>query len=164
MRPPAGWANTWVVTCGWCDSIRPDRDRPIRNGHGGAGFSAFSDGYPILVVARASLDELNSRLPAPLPSWSGSGRTSVLAGCAPFAEDSIASLASDTVRLRLVKPCSRCVITTVDQATGEPQGDEPLRTLKSYRWDADLRGVKFGQNAIVDGTGWLEAGALLTSD
>jgi uncharacterized protein YcbX len=143
----------------------PARPRPTDPewSRGQPGYSAFADGYPILVVARASLDELNSRLPAPLPMERFRPNV-VLAGCAPFAEDSIASLASDTVRLRLVKPCSRCAITTVDQATGEPQGDEPLRTLKSYRWDAGLRGVKFGQNAIVDGTGWLEAGALLTSD
>jgi hypothetical protein len=38
-----------------------------------------------------------------------------------------------------------------------------MRTLRSYRWDKTLRGVKFGQNAIVDGSGWLEAGALLTT-
>jgi uncharacterized protein YcbX len=29
------------------------------------------------------------------------------------------------------------------------EGDEPLKTLKTYRWDPQLRGVKFGQNLIV---------------
>ena len=51
--------------------------------------------------------------------------------------------------LRMVKPCSRCAITTTDQQTGEVDGVEPLRTLKEYRWDRQLRGVLFGQNAIV---------------
>ena len=73
-------------------------------------------------------------------------------------------LAAGDVRLRLVKPCTRCSITTVDQTTGVPQGDEPLRTLRSYRWDPTMRGVKFGQNAIVETGGWLEAGALLTTE
>jgi uncharacterized protein YcbX len=40
-------------------------------------------------------------------------------------------------------------VTTTDQQTGELRGDEPLRTLKTYRWDPRLRGVKFGQNVIV---------------
>jgi uncharacterized protein YcbX len=53
------------------------------------------------------------------------------------------------VRLRRVKPCTRCSITTTNQVTGTIEGDEPLRMLKTYRWDAALRGVKFGQNLIV---------------
>ena len=58
------------------------------------------------------------------------------------------------MRLRIVKPCTRCVITTTDQQTGAVAGDEPVRTLRAYRWDAGLRGVTFGQNTIVvDGVG-----------
>jgi uncharacterized protein YcbX len=53
------------------------------------------------------------------------------------------------VRLRIVKPCTRCKITTTDQISGEVLGDEPIPTLKSYRWNAALSGVTFGQNAIV---------------
>ncbi len=53
------------------------------------------------------------------------------------------------MRLRVVKPCTRCVITTTDQATGTVQGEEPIRTLRGYRWDAQLKGVTFGQNTIV---------------
>jgi uncharacterized protein YcbX len=126
------------------------------------GSSAFADGYPILVFSRASLDDLNSRLPAPLPV--DRFRPNVLvSGCGPYAEDGLVMLATNDVKLRLVKPCTRCTITTVDQATGVAHGDEPVRTLRSYRWDATLRGVKFGQNAIVESTGWLEAGAVFTS-
>lgn len=128
-----------------------------------AGTSAFSDGYPVLVLARASLDDLNSRLPSPLPL--DRFRPNVyLDGCAPYAEDSIRGLESEQMRLRLVKPCTRCVITTTDQATAVPQGDEPLRTLKTYRWDATLHGVTFGQNAIVERAGLLEVGTPLASD
>jgi uncharacterized protein YcbX len=128
-----------------------------------AGTSAFADGYPVLVLSRASLDDLNSRLPSPLPV--DRFRPNVyLSGCAPYAEDTIGALESQHVRLRIVKPCTRCIITTTDQASGVPQGDEPLRTLKTYRWDAGLRGVAFGQNAIVERPGHLAVGTLLTSE
>jgi uncharacterized protein YcbX len=49
----------------------------------------------------------------------------------------------------MVKPCIRRIVTTTDQGTGERDGDEPLHTLKSYRWHAALKGVAFGQNAVV---------------
>jgi uncharacterized protein YcbX len=147
--------------------VRFDQSRPRPTdpewSQGLPGFSAFADGYPVLVISRASLDDLNARLPAALPIERFRPNI-LLAGCAPYAEDSIGVLAMGEVRLRLVKPCTRCSITTVDQATGEAQGDEPLRTLRSYRWDKTLRGVKFGQNAIVETEGWLEAGALLTTE
>lgn len=126
------------------------------------GVSAFADGYPVLVVARESLDDLNARLPAPIPIERFRPNV-VIVGCAPFAEDTLTVLAGESVKLRLVKPCTRCSITAVDQATGVATGDEPLRTLRSFRWDAALRGVTFGQNAIVEQAGWLETGSLLTS-
>ena len=49
----------------------------------------------------------------------------------------------------MVKPCARCSITTVEQASGEFTGAEPLQTLKKYRWSRKLRGSQFGQNAII---------------
>lgn len=144
------------------DDARPRPTDPAWS-HGLAGTSAFADGYPVLVLSRASLDDLNSRLPSPLPV--DRFRPNVyLGGCAPYAEDAIGALESQNMRLRIVKPCTRCIITTTDQAAGAPQGDEPLRTLKSYRWDDALRGVTFGQNAIVERPGRLEVGTLLGSE
>jgi uncharacterized protein YcbX len=108
----------------------------------------FSDGYPILAISRASLDDLNARLPAPLP-MDRFRPNLVLEGLPPYGEDALDDLVAGDVRLRRVKPCTRCAITTTNQATAEVEGDEPLRTLKSYRWDKALRGVTFGQNLIV---------------
>jgi uncharacterized protein YcbX len=108
----------------------------------------FSDGFPILVANRASLDELNSRLAQPLP-MNRFRPNIVLAGLAPWDEDRIDELHIGSVRLKLVKPCTRCRITTIDQDSGTPTGDEPLRTLKSYRYDAALRGILFAQNTII---------------
>ena len=142
----------------------PSRPRPTEPewSQGLDGHALFSDGYPVLVLSRASLDDLNSRLPAPPPV--DRFRTSLLIdGCEPYEEDRIAALTAGDVRLRLVKPCTRCVITTTNQATGQVEGEEPLKTLKTYRFDKKLRGVAFAMNAIVEsGAGsWLRVGDVL---
>lgn len=111
-------------------------------------FSLFSDGFPLLVVSRASLDDLNSRLDVPVPMERFRPNL-VLDGLPPFGEDGLHEIECEGVRLRIVKPCTRCIVTTTDQQSGARMGEEPLRTLKTYRWDPALRGVAFGQNAIV---------------
>lgn len=108
----------------------------------------FSDGYPVLVISRASLADLNSRLPRALPMERFRPNV-VIDGVEAYAEDRIHELRVDGAVLRVVKPCTRCAITTTDQQSGVVDGDEPLRTLKTYRFDRELRGVCFGQNAIV---------------
>jgi uncharacterized protein YcbX len=108
----------------------------------------FADGFPILVISRASLAELNSRLPKALPMERFRPNI-VLDGVGAYDEDRIHELRAADVAIRIVKPCLRCAITTTEQSTGERDGVEPLATLKSYRFDAALRGVMFGQNAIV---------------
>jgi uncharacterized protein YcbX len=108
----------------------------------------FSDGYPVLVISQASLDDLNSRLPKALPMERFRPNV-VIDGVEPYGEDRIHELRLGDVTLRMVKPCTRCSITTTDQQSGTVDGEEPLRTLKGYRFDRELRGVCFGQNAIV---------------
>lgn len=108
----------------------------------------FSDGYPILVISRASLTDLNARLPKALPMERFRPNV-VVDGIGAYDEDRIHELRAGPVTLRLVKPCTRCSITTTDQQSGAVDGVEPLRTLKEYRYDSALRGVLFGQNAIV---------------
>jgi uncharacterized protein YcbX len=108
----------------------------------------FSDGFPILVISEASLADLNSRLPRALPMQRFRPNV-VIEGVQPYDEDRIHELVAGDVTLRLVKPFTRCAITTTDQDTGARDGDEPLRTLKSYRFSSELRGVLFGQNAII---------------
>jgi len=113
----------------------------------------FSDGFPLLAISQGSLDDLNTRLPAPLP-MDRFRPNLVLGGLPAYGEDELHDIVSGGVRLRRVKPCVRCVITTTDQRTGDRGGDEPVATLKAYRWNAQLRGVAFGQNVIVvEGSG-----------
>ena len=107
----------------------------------------FPDGFPILVCNRASLDDLNERLAEPLPMERFRPNL-VLAGLPPFAEDRIASLEIGRIILTLVKPCTRCVIPSTDQRTGI-RGLDPLPVLRTFRFDRELLGVTFGENAII---------------
>jgi uncharacterized protein YcbX len=108
----------------------------------------FSDGYPILVISRASLADLNSRLSKALPMERFRPNI-VIDGVDAYDEDRMHELRAGPVTLRIVKPCARCSITTTDQQRGAVDGVEPLQTLKEYRFDKELRGVTFGQNVIV---------------
>jgi uncharacterized protein YcbX len=69
----------------------------------------------------------------------------VVAGCSPYDEDTWKIIEIGSLHLHVVKPCSRCVITTIDQSTAEA-GKEPLRTLATYRRKEEK--VFFGQNAV----------------
>jgi uncharacterized protein len=109
---------------------------------------AFADAYPLLVCNRASLDELNRRMPAPIP-MDRFRPNFVIDGLEPFAEDRIDSIAIGTLSLRLVKPCTRCVTTATDQRTGERAGN-PLPVLRTFRFDKELLGVTFGENAVIE--------------
>ncbi len=118
--------------------------------------NAFSDGYPLLVVSQAGLDEVNRRLAAaghPVVGMERFRPNLVLNGLDPHGEDHIHELAFDTsdgpVRLRLVKPCPRCSVPGVDPATGV-QGHAVRDVLAAYRADARLDGaLTFGMNAVV---------------
>jgi len=110
----------------------------------------FADGYPWLLISQGSLDELNRRMATPLP-MNRFRPNIVVEGLPPFGEDSVDEFVSGEVRLKVVKPCDRCAITTTDQMTGERTSDEPLAALKEFRFDRNLRGVLFGQNMILTG-------------
>jgi uncharacterized protein YcbX len=107
----------------------------------------FTDGFPILVCNRASLDDLNRRMAEPVPMERFRPNI-VLQGLPPFAEDRIASIQIGEVTLSLVKPCTRCVITSTDQTTGE-RTTNPLPVLREFRFDRALLGVTFGENAAL---------------
>jgi uncharacterized protein len=106
----------------------------------------FSDGYPMLVLSRASIADLAARVGHDLPVQRFRPNI-LLDGVAAYGEDAASELAVGEARVALTKACTRCVITTIDHTRGERTGEEPLRTLKTYRFDRELRGVVFGRNA-----------------
>lgn len=119
----------------------------------------FADAFPFLLISEASLEDLNSRLPSPVP-MNRFRPNIVVRGCPPYAEDSWTEMTIGAIRFRAVKPCSRCATTTVDQATAET-GKEPLRTLALYRGRNGK--VYFGQNLVHFGTGALRVGDTVTT-
>jgi hypothetical protein len=116
----------------------------------------FSDGFSLLVISRASLDEVNRRLAANDAAAVDARRfrpNLVLDGIAAHDEDHIDELHIDTdeglVRLKLVKPCARCQIPDIDPDTAAP-GHAVGDVLAAYRADARVGGaLTFGMNAIV---------------
>jgi MOSC domain-containing protein len=108
--------------------------------------TGFADAYPLLVLSEASLADLNARLASPLP-MNRFRPNVVLSGCEAYDEDHIDEIAIGPIRMKLVKPCTRCQITTTDQETAE-RASEPLATLATYRMNAALDGVTFGANAL----------------
>jgi len=118
--------------------------------------TAFSDGFPFLLIGQASLDDLARRVGRPLEMLRFRPNL-VVSGAEPYAEDGWKRIRIGQLTFRVVKPCSRCVIPTLDPATGERAPDrEPLNTLLSYRKGPG--GVFFGQNLIAEGRGELEVG------
>jgi uncharacterized protein YcbX len=115
---------------------------------------SFADGFPLLVVGEASLADLNARMAAPI-GMTRFRPNLVIAGSAPFAEDRWRRLRIGEVTVELVKPCARCVLTTVDERTGT-RGKEPLATLSTYRRRDGQ--VYFGQNGIPRSAGMLRVG------
>jgi uncharacterized protein YcbX len=118
--------------------------------------TSFADGFPLLVTSTASMTDLNARLAAagqPAATVQRFRPNLVFAGLQAFDEDHIdqITIAADggPVRIKLVKPCTRCSIPDVDPATGNA-GHQVGDTLAGFRADARMRGaITFGMNAVI---------------
>ena len=118
--------------------------------------NAFADGFPLLVANTASLTDLNARLAARGASAVTLQRfrpNLVITGLQAFDEDHVHELClrteQGTVRLRLVKPCTRCSIPNVDPLTATT-AREPGDTLSGFRADPRMNGgITFGVNAVI---------------
>jgi uncharacterized protein YcbX len=126
----------------------------------------FADGFPLLVVGGATLDDINARLVANNQQPIGVERfrpNIVIEGAEPYAEDSWRELQLETehgaIRIDIVKPCARCSIISNDPRTGV-QGVEPMRTLQTYRRHG--KHVYVAQNAIPRSEGRIVTGASVT--
>jgi uncharacterized protein YcbX len=155
----AAWFAQALGTACRLVRFQPEAARPTsEKWTGGAASSArFADAYPLLLIGQASLDEINQRM-------LGAGRDAlpmdrfrpnlVVDGLEAFDEDYTATFTAGDIVIQPVKPCARCPIPAIDQATGIP-GPDPLDILQSWRARAILDGaVCVGMNCIVaDGAG-----------
>lgn len=119
---------------------------------------SFADGYPLLLISQSSLDDLNLRSDA-LHQMSQFRTNLVTTGTRPFEEDSWVRIRIGEVEFSVAKPCSRCIMTTVEAGTDRFNAlKEPLSTLTRYRRGED-GDVYFGQNLVALNEGWIEAGS-----
>lgn len=120
---------------------------------------SFADGYPLLLTSAASLDALGSWIaemggePVPMTRFRPNV---VVAGTEAWAEEDWKRVRIGGQVFRVVKPCARCVMTTVDPELGTFTGQQPLRALRKFHRDgAD---VNFGMNLVPDTVGRLGVG------
>ena len=116
--------------------------------------ASFADAYPLLMIGQPSLDDLNKRLPEPLPV-SRFRPNIVFTGGQPYDEDTMEQARIKKIDLYGVKLCSRCVLTTIDQSTAV-KSKQPLKTLSGYRMKNNK--IYFGQNMLHSQKGLITVG------
>ncbi|CUB03460.1 MOSC domain-containing protein [Marinomonas fungiae] len=118
---------------------------------------AFADGYPFLLTTQASLDELNRS--GPQTNEMARFRPNiVISGNQPFAEDTWKRIRIGEVIFENVKPCVRCIFTTLDPQTAQrSRKGEPLKTLAKFRL-LERDGVTFGVNLVAENIGQIRLG------
>jgi uncharacterized protein YcbX len=150
----AAWFSNAVGTPCRLARFHPDAERLSNmKWTGGAKVpNFFSDGFPMLVIGTGSLQDLNEKLVA-------HGRTAlpmnrfrpniVFDDIAAFEEEYAERYRIGEAVLKPVKPCPRCPMPSIDQATGE-FGPDPLDILQTYRANERVGGrVSFGINTIL---------------
>lgn len=111
---------------------------------------SYADGYPVLMISEASLALLNSKVVEDIP-MNRFRPNIVISGATEHQEDELREIIINGLTLHGVKPCARCVMTTIDIETGL-KGKEPMKTLATYRKTGHK--ILFGENFIpaVEGT------------
>ncbi len=153
----AEWLSAFIGRACRLVQVPESRARQVDTGYAQAGDKvAFADGFPLLLIGQASLDDLSARVGRPLEMLRFRPNL-VVQGSEPYAEDSWKRIRIGALEFDVAKGCSRCILTTLDPHTGERSADrEPLATLKTYRErDGD---VYFGQNLLPRSYGELQLG------
>lgn len=116
----------------------------------------FADGYPLLLIGTASLADLNGRLERPV-TMRHFRPNLVVETTVPYEEDGWSRIRVGEVLFENVKPCVRCIFTTVDPETAElDPARQPLETLNGYR--IGEQGTEFGINLVARGLGTVRVG------
>lgn len=118
---------------------------------------SFADGYPVLVISQASLEELNKRS-SEQHSMDQFRTNLVVSDTKPFEEDSWKRIRIGEVEFESLKPCERCILTTINTQRGTfRESKEPLKTLQQFRAN-ERGGVFFGQNLVARNEGIIRQG------
>ncbi|KAG7161339.1 Mitochondrial amidoxime reducing component 2-like 1 [Homarus americanus] len=126
----------------------------------------YADTCGYMLATDSSLEDLNTRLSSPITMDSFRPNI-VVKGSPAYDEDDWAFVKIGSAVFRTLKPCERCILTTVDPQTGKRHPNkEPQHTLRSYRLLsnppqlAKAWSVKplFGLNMVIDATGPIAVG------
>lgn len=101
----------------------------------------FVDSQPVLIVSTASVKDLSARVGGASLAVSRFRPNIVVDGVDAYAEDTWGAFKIGGIQFQGTRPATRCKITCVHPLTGEV-GEEPLRTLMSYR--RQEKGATFG--------------------
>ncbi|TBV07102.1 MOSC domain-containing protein [Phytopseudomonas dryadis] len=152
----AAWLSAFMGKACRLVHVPAERARFIDGNVTGEERVGFADGFPLLLIGQASLDDLIARVGRPLEMLRFRPNL-VVQGSAPYAEDEWKRIRIGAVEFSVAKGCSRCILITIDPRTGERSADrEPLTTLRTYRQREGE--VFFGQNLINHGSGELREG------
>ncbi|MEO8255340.1 MAG: MOSC domain-containing protein, partial [Flavobacterium sp.] len=123
--------------------------------------TSFSDGFPYLIIGQASLDDLNSRMKTPM-SMKRFRPNFVFTSGTAYEEENWRKFTIGNLLFYGVKPCGRCIMTTVDPEKGKFSGKDPLLTLSKYKMVGNK--VIFGQNAISHNQGIVKIGDVIRQE
>ncbi|KAL5008008.1 hypothetical protein ScPMuIL_013589 [Solemya velum] len=125
--------------------------KPWNHAAKGGDMTAFTDYCQYMVMSEASLTEVNKKLDAPA-GIANFRPNIVVEDCPPYTEDYIKRMKIGKATFRTLDSCTRCVLVTVDPATGIKDKDEqPLKALKTFRLrEPYLEKPCLGMNMAVD--------------
>lgn len=153
----AHWVSELIGQSARLVQVPAHRARHVGDGHDRV---AFADGFPLLLINQASVDDLSTRVGRNMAMLRFRPNL-VIEGAPAYADDGWKRLRIGNVDFRIASPCARCILTTIDPRTHQRESDrEPLNTLKGYRMGEG--GIMFGQNLIAEGEGLLEVGMEVT--
>lgn len=151
----ADWLTTFLGVSSRLVVLTPQSERLVDRHYAGNDETVgFADGFPSLIATQASLHDLNQYMSSAVDMRRFRPNI-VISGSTPYAEDQWQRLRIGELEFDLVKPCSRCIIPSIDPDTGEKQL-VVNQTLMTHRRRG--RETYFGQNAVHRGTGSLRVG------
>lgn len=119
---------------------------------------SLADGYPYLLLGTASVELLNSKLENPVGM--DRFRANIIVNTkVAHEEDDLDRCEINQLAFRVIKPCARCQVITIDQQLGI-KSKEPLKTLSTYRKEENK--VYFGANMVCMESGVVKVGDKIT--
>ena len=156
----AEWVSDHLSKASRLVRIADDTVRPVDREYTKTAQVGLADGFPLLVTATASLEDLNDRLVeggderVPMDRFRPN---IVVAGGDPYADDTWQTIRIGDVVVDLPKPCARCEIANTDQATAD-RSPAVLAAIGKYREPPGAEGPLFGWNGIHRAPGTIETG------